>query len=99
MVMALTSNSVLPLSAIVAVALLAVGLVIAFVVKAVVMKVLGLVVTVVLALALWSQRAELNSCADKITAGVQDISQAGDISCHFFGRDIDVPLPSGSSVP
>jgi hypothetical protein len=99
MMMALTTKSVLPLSALVAVALLVLGLAIAFVIKAVLMKVLGLVITVVLALALWSQRAELNNCADKITAGVQDVSQREDVTCRFFGRDIEVPMPSGSTIP
>lgn len=95
MLFALSSDSVVPLSGAIAIALLVVGLVAAFVLKAVVMKVIGLVLTAALALLLWSQRTELKECADKVAAGVQTAGTEVDTTCRFFGKDIRVTLPGG----
>jgi galactitol-specific phosphotransferase system IIC component len=98
-VLALTADSVLPLSGAVAIALLVAGLVVAFVVKAVVMKVIGLALTVVMALLIWSQRTELKDCADKVGAGIEAVGTEVDETCRFFGRDVRVKLPGEPDPP
>jgi hypothetical protein len=95
MLLGLTVDGVATTAAIVAIVLLLAGLAIAFFVKAVVMKVLGLVVTIVLALLLWSQRASMQDCADQVA---QDVEQSGvgavEAECSFFGFDVTVKVPT-----
>lgn len=54
-------------------------------------KVIMIVVLAAIAVGVWSQRQQLQTCADK----VQATGGAGDATCHFFGTDITVssPLP------
>jgi hypothetical protein len=52
-------------------------------------KVIGVVILAAIAFGVWSQRASLQSCADRVRA--QDgITQA---TCHFFGTDITIRKP------
>jgi hypothetical protein len=60
------------------------------------------VVFAVLGVVVYSQRASLVDCAEKITASVSSDASApvvDGVSCTFFGRDVtislDNPLPAG----
>lgn len=60
------------------------------------------VVFAVLGVVVYSQRASLVDCAEKITSSVSTQnadSAGGTVSCTFFGRDVtislDNPLPAG----
>jgi hypothetical protein len=59
-------------------------------VKQVVTKVLTVAVLLALAFVVWSQRAELVDCADRVrdtlAAGAHD-----DTTCTFFGQDVTIP--------
>jgi len=59
-------------------------------------RVITLVIAVALGVGIWSQRASLQDCADKV--GDLTELEAGDvargsITCTFFGVDVDVPIP------
>ena len=57
--------------------------------------VVRLVLSVVFAglgVAVYSQRASLVDCAEKITASVEAATSQGGISCTFFGRDVTISL-------
>ena len=59
-------------------------------VKQVVTKVLTVAVLLAIAGLMWSQRAELTDCADR----VRDTISAGafnDTECTFFGQDVTIP--------
>ncbi len=77
----------------VAVGLLAVAVLSAWVIKRIVSKVLAAGVLAALALVVWSQRSSLDDCADQ----VEDRLRSGavdDTTCTFFGRDVTI---AGSS--
>jgi hypothetical protein len=65
-------------------ALLAFSVVSALVIKAIVTKVITLGVLLVVVIALWTQRASLQDCADRVRA-------REDATCSFFGLDVQVP--------
>lgn len=44
-----------------------------------------------LAILVWSQRTSLENCADIVRASVVASDAA---TCSFFGREVDIPLPS-----
>lgn len=58
----------------------------AWLVKNLVVKGLVLVVLIALAIAAWSQRAELQSCADK--AG--QVADGSSLTCSFFGTEVTI---------
>lgn len=68
--------------------LLALSVVSAWVIKSIVTKLVVVVLMVGLALGVWTQRSNLQDCADK--AKLRGTGQ-GDITCHFFGYDVKVP--------
>lgn len=70
--------------------LVLVALVAVWVVKQVVTKVLTVVVLLALAGLLWSQRVELNDCANSLSETVTS-GFTSDTTCTFFGRDVTVP--------
>lgn len=60
------------------------------------------VVFAVLGVVVYSQRASLVDCAEKVTSSVSEGSAGSDgsgVSCNFFGRDVtislDNPVPAG----
>ena len=76
---------------------LAIGAVVVFVVMAVisawvikhtVTKLLAVVLTAGLALGAWTQRSNLQSCAERAV-----VAASSSVSCTFFGTTIDVPAP------
>lgn len=45
---------------------------------------------------IYSQRASLVDCADKVSNAVSTDGVAGEVSCTFFGRDVTISLNSPS---
>ena len=73
-----------------------VGLVLLRLISSIVGKVISSAAMVALALAGWSQRAEISDCAK----AVRDQAAPGatiEATCTFFGQDVDikVPIPQG----
>jgi hypothetical protein len=57
--------------------------------KAAMFVILGL-----LAVLVWTQRASLQECADKIKQSAGQNITIQDTTCSFFGRDIQIKTPS-----
>lgn len=66
----------------------------AWVMKTIMQKVALVVILGLLAVLVWSQRASLDECADKVRqAGATAAStRAIDTTCSFFGRDVQIAL-------
>ena len=62
----------------------------AWLMKTVAQKAAMAVILVLLALLVWSQRASLDECADKVREGGVRV----DTTCSFFGRDINISTNS-----
>ncbi len=66
-----------------------IALVLAWLVKAVVSKLLAVALLAGFGVVVWSQRTDVQSCADQVvstlTAGAVD-----DTSCRFFGREVTI---------
>jgi uncharacterized membrane protein YqjE len=73
----------------VAVALVALMLVVAFVIKNVTAKLITVLIVGGLAFGVWTQRSSLQDCAGKVRdrAALGDTS---DVTCSFIGSDIDI---------
>ena len=59
----------------------------AAIIRSIVTKVLMVVILAGLALTVWSQRSNLESCANR----VRSASANTDVTCSFFGVEVDVP--------
>lgn len=89
---ALTVETAKNIGIAVAVGLVALMLVMAFVIKNVTAKLVTVFIIGGLAFGVWTQRSALQECADKIRArGVQPA--ASDIECSFLGSDVRVSVP------
>ncbi len=86
MLLAITVDNVktIALGGIIAVVFL--GIASALLMRAVIAKVISLVLTVVIAGALWTQRTNAIDCFER----VRDDPDAG-ATCTFFGRSVDLP--------
>lgn len=65
--------------------------------KSVTQKAFTLLITAGIALGVWTQRANVAECADK----VRDQALAGGVpatSCRFFGSDVEISIP-GTTLP
>ncbi len=62
------------------------------IISSIVGKVISTAVFVALALAGYSQRAEISDCADKVKAQAT-ASASIDTTCTFFGQDVTVKVP------
>lgn len=73
---------------VVVVALVVAALAWAWLMKTIVQKLVGLVILLALAGAVWYQRDALQDCADeaRARAAARDIS--GELTCSFFGQDV-----------
>lgn len=77
--------------------LIVVALIAAWVVKEVAQKVVAVVILGLLALLVWTQRASLQECADKVQAAGTAINDPDvDTTCTFFGRDIEITTSRSS---
>jgi len=74
------------IAVIVIVAFVLVGIVSAWMIKTVMTKIIVAVVMAGLAIAVYSQRASLQDCADKANN-----SGGKEVSCTFFGSEVKVP--------
>lgn len=64
----------------------------ALLMKTVMQKVAVAVILALVALLVWTQRAALDECADKVqTAGFR-----GETSCTFLGNDINIKTPASN---
>lgn len=86
MLLAVTADRLEVIALIVVAGLLVAGVLFAATAAKLQAKVVGLVVMLGLAALVWSQRASLLDCADKVKAG-------GTATCTFFGIDVDVDVP------
>ena len=89
---ALTLESAKNIGIAVAVALVALMLVMAFVIKNVTAKLLSVLIIGGLVFGVWTQRSSLQNCADKLRARVA-AGDASDVTCSFIGSDINVTAP------
>ena len=66
----------------------------AWVVRTVTSKLLALAVVAAVAVVVWSQRAALQDCADRVGATLA-AGSVDDTTCAFFGREVTVTSPLG----
>ena len=85
---ALTVDSAKNLAIALAVGLVALMLLMAVVIKNITTKLVTVLIIAGLAFGVWTQRASLQTCADKVRSGTET-----DSTCSFFGSDINVPVP------
>ena len=72
-----------------------VGLVLMKVVSSIIGKIVSLVIFVAIALAGYSQRAQVIDCANSVKAQASATASV-DTTCTFFGQDIKVKVPQPS---
>ena len=89
---ALTLESAKNIGIAVAVGLVALMLVMAFVIKNITGKLISIVIIGGLAFGVWTQRSSLQSCADKVKGRVA-VGDRSDITCSFIGSDIKIAAP------
>jgi protein-S-isoprenylcysteine O-methyltransferase Ste14 len=89
--LALTVTQARNIAMAVTIGLVVLSAVMAWLIKSLVMKVLSVAVLVGLAFAVWTQRANLQDCADRLQARADAGVTGGDTTCSFFGQDITVP--------
>lgn len=83
---ALSLQSAKTIAIVVAIALLAFAVISAWVIKNVAMKVVSILLLVGLGLGVWTQRANLQDCADKAKARV-GVNQDS-VKCELFGFEV-----------
>ncbi len=59
-------------------------------VKNITSKLLAILILGGIALGAWTQRRNLESCADQVRARVE-VGDTGELTCTFFGTDVKVP--------
>jgi hypothetical protein len=89
---ALTLESAKNIGIAVAVGLVALMLVMAFVIKNITAKLISIVIIGGLAFGVWTQRSSLQSCAANVKARVA-VGDRSDITCSFIGSDIKIAAP------
>lgn len=89
---ALTLESAKNIGIAVAVGLVALMLVSAFVIKNVTGKLISIVIIGGLAFGVWTQRSSLQSCAKNVKERVA-VGDRSDITCSFIGSDIKIAAP------
>jgi protein-S-isoprenylcysteine O-methyltransferase Ste14 len=85
--LALTLDEAKTIGAVVVVALVGLAIAAAWVMKEVMQKVVLVVILGLLALLVWTQRASLDECADKVREGRLT---GVDTTCSFFGLDVKI---------
>jgi hypothetical protein len=86
---ALTVDSAKNIAIAVAVALVALMIVMAWVIKNVTAKIISVVLVGGMAFGVWTQRTSLQDCADQVKARVS-VGDRSDLTCTFLGSDITV---------
>lgn len=88
--LALTLDQAKTIALLVVLALVVLAVGAAWVMKEITQKVALVVILGLLALLVWSQRASLDDCADRVRAS----EFRGDTTCSFFGRDVTISARS-----
>jgi hypothetical protein len=89
---ALTLESAKNIGIAVAVALVALMLVMAFVIKNVTAKLVSVIIIGGVAFGVWTQRSSLQSCSHKVRARIA-AGDRSDVTCSFIGSDIKIAAP------
>lgn len=88
--LALTLGQAKTIAVAVAVVLVALAVVSAWLMKTVAQKAAFAAILVLLAALVWSQRSSLQECADKVRAEVSANRTEVDTTCTFIGRDVTI---------
>jgi protein-S-isoprenylcysteine O-methyltransferase Ste14 len=95
--LALTLGQAKTIAVVVVVGLIVLAVASAWLMKEVMQKVALVVILGLLALLVWTQRASLQECSDKVRAAGVDVNDPDvDTTCTFFGRDIEIKRTSDS---
>ncbi len=86
---ALSLESAKTIAIVVVVAFVVLSVISALVIKAIVTKLVVVVLMACLALGVWTQRTNLQECADRAQAKA-DTTGVGGLTCTFFGKNIEV---------
>lgn len=89
-VLALTLGQAKAIAVVLAAVLVIGAVVSAWVMKTVVQKLAAVLLLVLLALVVWSQRASLQDCADRVRDDVSLNRTSVDTTCTFLGRDVPI---------
>lgn len=89
-VFALTLDQARSIAAIAAIGLLVLALGAAWLMKTVAQKLALAAILGLLAVLVWSQRASLQECADKVRAEARTQITQVDTTCSFFGREVTI---------
>ncbi len=65
----------------------------AWLVKNVTTKLISVLILAGLAFGVWTQRSSLQDCASKVEARAK-LGDTADVTCTFLGSDIKVPVPT-----
>lgn len=87
---ALSLESAKTIAIVAAIALLAFAVISAWVIKNVTMKIISIVLLAALGLGMWTQRGNLQDCADRAKAKVADGASESSVTCEFFGSEVSV---------
>jgi hypothetical protein len=93
-VIGLTLDTAKTVAAAAVIALVGLAIVTALLMKSIAQKIAFALVLGLLAVLVWSQRASLEDCADRVQASLA-AGTATDTTCSFLGRDVSVSA-SGS---
>lgn len=88
--LALTLGQAKSIAVVVALLLLGLALLSAWVMKTLAQKAALTVILVLLAVLVWSQRTALQECADKVRAEARTSVSQVDTTCSFVGRDVTI---------
>ena len=84
--LALTLGQAKTIGVVVVIILLLLAVASAWIMKELMQKAALATILALLALLVWTQRASLDECADKVREG----GIRGDTTCSFFGRDVNI---------
>ena len=89
--LALTLGQAKTIAVLVVLALIGFAVLSAWVMKEIMQKVAFVVILGLLALLVWTQRASLNECSEKVRAAGVDFNDPDvDTTCSFLGRDVEI---------
>ena len=95
--LALTLDQAKTIAVVVVAGLIVLALASAWIMKELMQKVALVVILGLLALLVWTQRASLQECADKVQAARESQADSDvDTTCSFVGRDIEIRRTSDS---
>lgn len=87
---ALSLESAKTIAIVIAIAFLAFAVISAWVIKNITMKIISIVLMLGLGLGVWTQRTNLQDCADRAKTKVEAGIDKGSITCEFFGSEVSV---------